>query len=127
MTYQEDMSELLKDYSEEDTYILYPHKDSLSVAELPALPKAIIAVDCTWFQTNTVLRHLEMAKKLRYVKLKDYETQFWRYQNHGGKALSTAEAVFYFYRELSERFEDGYHNQYDELLFLYAVNYHIIE
>ena len=42
------------------------------MSELPNRPKAIIAVDCTWFQTNTVLRHLELAKKFKYVKLKDY-------------------------------------------------------
>jgi len=128
VTYQEDMlEELFKAYSEEDTYVLYPHKDSITVTELTHPPKNIIAIDCTWFQTNTVLRHLEKAKKFRYVKLQDYETQFWRYQNHGAKALSTAEAVFYFYREFAERFEQGYHHQYDELLFLYVTNYHIIE
>jgi hypothetical protein len=65
------------------------------------MPKTIIAVDCTWFQTNTVLKHIEESRRFKYIKLKNYETQFWRYQNHGGKALSTAEAVFYFYKELA--------------------------
>lgn len=75
------------------------------MSELTVPPKTIIAVDCTWFQTNTVLRHLEMSnKKFKYVKLEDYETQFWRYQNHGEKALSTAEAVYYFYKEYATKF-----------------------
>lgn len=132
LDYQEDMAPLLEPFDEQTTYILYPHKESLKVSQLTQPPKTIIAVDCTWFQTNTVLRHLEIAqeksgKKFRYLKLEDYETQFWRYQNHGEKALSTAEAIYYFFKELAEKFEGPYKGKYDELLYLYVLNYNIIE
>ncbi len=69
-----------------------------------------------------------MSKKFRYIKLDSYETHFWRYNRHSETALSSAEALYYFYREIAEKFENGgYKGQYDGLLYLFRLNYQIIE
>lgn len=68
-----------------------------------------------------------MGKKFKYIKLDSYETYFWRYNRHGETALSSAEALYYFYKEIAEKFENGYKDQYDSLLYLFRLNYQIIE
>ena len=89
------------DLNENETLILYPHKDAklvedLSPEELSKI-KNVVAIDCTWYQTNAIFKSIS-KRKFKFIKLKDYETLFWRYQQHGKKCLSTCEAIYYFYK-----------------------------
>ena len=63
LSFHEDLEEF-----PEGTFVLYPHKDSILVKELTETPKLVVAVDCTWYQTNSVLKVLE-RQKLRYIRL----------------------------------------------------------
>lgn len=120
------------DLNEEETCILYPHKDAklledLSKEEIQKI-KNVVAVDCTWFQTNKILKSLK-KKKFRYIKLKDYETVFWRYQHHGKKCLSTCEAIYYFYKEYSKAMglNADQEDSFDSLMFFYNLQIHEIQ
>lgn len=56
----------------EGTYVLYPHKDSIRVDQLTEKPRLLVAIDCTWYQTGSILRVLERQKHLKYVRLEEY-------------------------------------------------------
>ena len=137
----------------EGTYVLYPHKDALTVKELKPEElnsiKKIVALDCTWFQTtvkkfmhDSVLLTSDLIKALintvskypvKYVKLEEYETTFWRPQHHSKKCLSTCEAIYYFFKEYdvaknlltNENYQ--YDGKYDNLLFYYVLQFKAIE
>lgn len=54
-------SSAIPEFDSESTVILYPHKDSkrvldLSLKEMEKI-KNVIAVDCTWNQTNSILNN----------------------------------------------------------------------
>ncbi len=64
--------------------ILYPTTESKKVKELSleeiSKIKNVIAIDCTWNQTSSILASLnDQGKKYKFVKLEDYYTTFWRY------------------------------------------------
>ncbi|KAM3128718.1 hypothetical protein pb186bvf_019210 [Paramecium bursaria] len=73
-------------------YVLYPHQSARYVKDIPKEElmniKQIVAIDCTWYQTNQIIENLDNP---RFIKLQDYETYFWRYQHHSLKCLATIE------------------------------------
>lgn len=113
---------------QEDTYVLYPHVNAKFVNELSdeeiKSMKEVVAVDCTWYQTNEILEKLE-KKKVKFIKLNDYQTHFWRYQHHNLKCLATVEAIYYFYKELSERIK--VECDIKSLLYFYKYNFQLIK
>eukprot|EP01017_Pseudomicrothorax_dubius_P032621 TRINITY_DN4288_c0_g1_i1.p1 TRINITY_DN4288_c0_g1~~TRINITY_DN4288_c0_g1_i1.p1 ORF type:complete len:284 (-),score=50.75 TRINITY_DN4288_c0_g1_i1:116-967(-) len=122
---------------EEGSYVLFPHKDAkavkeLSLDELKSI-RNIVAIDCTWFQTTSVLTEVTTLKKLKFIKLEDYKTVFWRHQHHSETCLATAEAIYYFFREFDEALgkfnEEGYKydGKYDNLLFFYLLTASLIK
>ena len=63
------------------------------------------------------------------IRLKEYQTTFWRYQHYDASCLATVESIYYFYYELAqERRKRGLgveaYSQIDDLMFLYALQYH---
>jgi DTW domain-containing protein YfiP len=96
-------------FAENNNYVLYPHKDARLISQLS--PKefsemqSIKIIDCTWAQSNAMLRG--MPQGVKFLKLEDYETTFWRYQLHNNKCLATVEAVYYVLREWDDRRVEG--------------------
>ena len=70
---------------------------------------------------------------VKYVKLEDYETTYWRHQHHNEKCLATCEAIYYFYKEYDiakNRQTDlsyQYDGKYDNLLFYYMLQFKMME
>ena len=55
-------------------------------------------LDCTWFQTDLILKEMGKRGIKKFIRLDDYESVYWRYNHHNDKALSSAEALMYFMR-----------------------------
>jgi len=125
-------------FDDEYTCVLYPHKnakriDELDVSVMQKLKK-VVAVDCTWYQTNSILKQIDKPNTI-YVKISDYETTFWRYQHHNKKCLATCEAIYYFYKEYDVHVNKTinsnpgykYDGKYDDLLFYYVLQFNMID
>lgn len=89
-----------------NTYFLYPHKNAVTLSEMSQEKRQdisrIVAIDCTWRQTKPLMDGLidrYGEEKLKFIKLDNYESVFWRFNQHGKTCLSTAEAIHYFYKE----------------------------
>ena len=69
-----------------------------------------------------------------FVKISDYETTFWRYQQYNKKCLATSEAIYYFYKEyemyinktLKKNVDYAYDGIYDNLMFYYILQFEVI-
>ena len=116
--------------SPNNNYVLYPHKDARLISELT--PKeysemeSIKIIDCTWAQSNAMLRG--MPTGVKFLKLEDYETTFWRYQLHNNKCLATVEAIYYMLREWDDRRVGGggggqSNESLDGVMFWYILQY----
>ena len=81
---------------EEGTYLLFPSPDALSIDQIdPTKPvKKLVVLDCTWAKCGGMLRDPRI-KNLPCVKISEYETTFWRYQNKSKTFLATIEGLFY--------------------------------
>jgi hypothetical protein len=67
-----------------------------------------------------------MNHNVKFIKLEEYKTMFWRYQDVGDECLATVEAIYYFYRELMSAFKRE-NKEIDNLLFFYHYNFHLIK
>lgn len=78
-----------------NTYVLYPSKDSIAITDVPEPVHKLIVLDCKW--GYTAVRHHPSIAHFRNVHLASppVESQFWRWHNAGKGMLSTAEAVYY--------------------------------
>lgn len=139
----------------ESAVLLYPTKDAISVEQVvqklqnqalpaatttttttttadaskPAKPlKYVVFIDSTWQQSKSILRDPRMLKIPR-VKISSHKTLFWRYQNLDETFLATIEAIYFFFREFSiyNYKNQEYNGEYDDLLFLFAFNYSLIQ
>jgi DTW domain-containing protein YfiP len=119
---------LLEGLNPSSTCILFPHKSSRNLREWDSVEaiRNVVVLDCTWFQTDQLLSKLECQGFDRFVRLDDYESLYWRYNHHSDKALSSAEALAYFFREYQECRKLDKH-EYDGLMFLYCLNLKIVE
>lgn len=109
------------------TLVLYPDDAASLLSEIPGLSshKKLIVLDGTWNQARAMARDPSLAH-VRRVRLSPHETVFWRYQDLGRHALSTIEAIYYFLREWDET-GGPYDGRFDDLLFLFSHNYHLIQ
>lgn len=85
----------------------------------------LVILDCTWFQTDAIIKELEDKKFTNFVRLENYESLFWRYNHHSDKALSSAESLAYLLREYQSSLGEDPKN-FDELMFLYCLNLKIV-
>lgn len=111
--------------------LLFPAKDAVFLDELPsdefAKIRRVIVLDCQWHQAKKLEAHANVAQ-LRRVKIRNYTTTFWRYQDVGDECLATIEAIYYFYREHGTRALGGrYDGRYDNLLYYYKFFYDLIQ
>lgn len=81
-----------------------------------------------------------LPTEYQFVRLDDYETTFWRYQHHSSSCLATVESIYYFYKEWetaqkslqtqlesSNALEKSNPWSFDDLLILYAMQWHKIK
>ena len=93
--------------------------------------KTLVVLDGTWSQMHAFLTdpRIQNARFVRYVKLNEYRTCFWRPQGKMPQTcLATIEALFYFLKELQMQFEKfvdssliksfNYH-EFDDILYFY--------
>jgi len=85
-----------------------------------------VFIDSQWHAAGKILRH-EKVKKLKTIKITQYETHFWRYQEVGKDCLATIEAIYYFFKEYQEKLTGSYNGEYDNLLFYYIYYYNLIQ
>jgi DTW domain-containing protein YfiP len=96
--------------------------------------KRVLLIDSTWSQTKYYLRQ-DNIKKLKTIKIKTEQTVFWRYQKgEEDTSLSTIEALYFFFRDYESTlnhkgsYDDYYKSggKWDNLMFYYAWNFHLI-
>ncbi|EAR85600.1 DTW domain protein (macronuclear) [Tetrahymena thermophila SB210] len=127
----------IPEFDPDTTLILYPHKDSTRTLDLDLETmkqiKNVVAIDCTWNQTNSILNNFTNPK-YKYVRLEEYNTTFWRYQFHQPNCLATIEAIYYFFKEFDCNFSSKqisqnyvYDGKYDNLMFFYHWQYEMIQ
>jgi hypothetical protein len=137
------------------TLLLYPSPTSVPVSALDLdAYDALMVVDTTWQRVGGVMQTPEMVRMPHtHVHLSNYHTLFWRHQPLGPACLSTAEALYYFFREWEEErakrelAKNGgdrgagagaaaaasspspplYDGRYDDLLFLFLATYERIQ
>lgn len=81
-----------------------------------------------------ILKELKnTGKKYKYIQLNDYETFFWRHQKHAEKCLATCEAIYYFFKEFDQAFNEKkgeakyvYDGKFDNLLFFFVLQFKTI-
>jgi len=118
-----------------NTILLYPREDAKLITDISASEWSkisnILLIDCTWRQVNNYL-DLKKIKQLPAVKLSSSKTTFWRYQKNASDNLSTAEAIYIFFKELEAHLNKDkkdyvYDGKYDNLLYFYAYSYNQIQ
>ncbi|KAI9476083.1 MAG: DTW domain-containing protein [Benjaminiella poitrasii] len=88
----------------------------------------VVVIDGTWIQAKQIANNTPVLRKMQYVTIAPRQTHFWRFQNVKDDHLATIEAIYYFYREFSETFEDSnYDGRYDNLMFYYKFFYQMIQ
>lgn len=83
-------------------------------------------IDGTWKQANKIVRETPALQKFQKVTIAPRKTYFWRYQQLSENHLATIEAIYYFYKEYEEAYEDT-RGRYDNLLFFYRFFYNLIQ
>ena len=53
----------------EDTYILYPHRDSQSLSEVKGPIGNLLLLDCTWFQTDQIIDSFSALGYKKFIRL----------------------------------------------------------
>lgn len=122
-------SDTLYDWDPEDTVVLFPSDDAVPVEELDfGKIKHVVFVECQWHNAHRILKDPRVAR-LKHVKIKNYETKFWRWQNVGNECLATIEAIYYFYREYvtATNPDKAYHGEVDNLLYYFAFTYEMLQ
>lgn len=107
---------------------------NVSESEKPK-PKVVILIDCTWFQTEEVFKHLPVLQTLSKVKIESHRTLFWRHhgrQQSGEQLseehLSTVEAAYWLVRETMCAGEGAeYDRRLDGMLFWFVQQWRKIQ
>lgn len=124
----------------EDCVILYPTDDAKAVREVDWVSKrkTAIIVDCTWFETYGILKHLEHLPK---IKISAKATKYWRHHGRRGvtvrnltpEHLCTIEAGYWLEREIAEAVAASKGagaadlSEVNKLLFFFKHNYDLIQ
>ena len=125
-------------YDPATTLVLYPSPSAVplsdpSIAHLLPNVRTVVVIESTWQKGGAVYSHPQLAlNRLQAVRLSEYESTYWRYQELGRHALCTLEAIYHLCRELValEDQRGGTHRrdamggtQLDDLLYLYAAQH----
>lgn len=119
-------------YNTGDTVLLYPsdnaqYIDTLTPEQANSI-KRVICIESTWPKGTVVASHPTL-NKLKHIKLRRYESSYWRYQELGSTYLSTLEAIYYCCVELYNiqyNHQISYNGQYDDLLYFYVYQHSMI-
>ena len=113
--------------------LVYPSERAQTVDELQAEGileniEHLIFVDSTWQQAKGITRDDRVKSLGIPVKLNDYRTLFWRFQNTGDdRFLATIEAIYYLLRDMHVARSPPYCGQYDDLLYFYIHQWAVIQ
>lgn len=119
-------SETLYEWNPDDAVLLFPSEDAINVEDLDFDKiKHVVFVECQWSNAKRILKDPRVSK-LKHVRIRNYETRFWRWQNVGNEGLATIEAIYYFYREYLSAKTD-YEGQVDNLLYFFAFYYTLVQ
>jgi len=117
----------IPDYSKDETILLFPSTDSLTVQEVDFnIVKRVVFVDSQWQKTKRMLKDPKL-QGLKCVRIDLQKTLFWRYQQCGDNCLATIEAIYYFFKEYQLKTAGTYEGEYDNLLYYYSLFYNIIQ
>jgi DTW domain-containing protein YfiP len=111
------------DYDPEKTLLLFPSKDAKDIqdVELTSFDR-IIVIDGTWSQARSMAARVSTVFR-RHVRVANTQTLFWRWQRLDSSYLSTIEAIYWIYRNMSL----DYDGEYDGLLFFFHKQYELIQ
>ncbi|ORY94859.1 DTW domain-domain-containing protein [Syncephalastrum racemosum] len=113
--------------SPERTLLLFPGPDAKQLKDIPRDAFDRVAViDGTWKQAKKIVRETPALQKFQKVTIAPRKTYFWRYQQLSENHLATIEAIYYFYKEYEEAYENS-RGRYDNLLFFYRFFYNLIQ
>eukprot|EP01060_Flectonema_neradi_P012687 TRINITY_DN1944_c0_g1_i1.p1 TRINITY_DN1944_c0_g1~~TRINITY_DN1944_c0_g1_i1.p1 ORF type:complete len:299 (+),score=64.85 TRINITY_DN1944_c0_g1_i1:37-897(+) len=113
--------------------LVYPSERAQSIEELQAEGildniEHLVFVDSTWQQAKGITRDDRVKSLGIPVKLNDYRTLFWRFQNTGDdRFLATIEAIYYLLRDMHAARSPPYSGQYDDLLYFYINQWAVIQ
>ena len=125
-------------YDPATTLVLYPSLTAVplsdpSIAALLPDIQTVVVIESTWQKGGAVYSHPALGlSRLRAVRLSEYESTYWRYQELGRHALCTLEAIYHFCSELlaieqrtggTQRRDAMDGTQLDDLLYLYAAQH----
>jgi len=120
-------SETLHEWDPEDTVLLFPSPGAVSVKDLDFKKvKHVVFLECQWHNAKRILAEPKIAR-LPHVKIHNYETRFWRWQNVGNDCLATIEAIYYFYKEYVTAIQGSYNGEMDNLLYYFAFLYQLVQ
>jgi hypothetical protein len=89
----------------DETLVLFPSQDAVTLNDMSleelAVIKRVVVLDSRWNNTTTVLDHPGVRRLTKRVKLKNppQESLCWRYHSEGEGLLSSAEALYYFFKD----------------------------
>ena len=85
------------------TLLIYPTKTAVPLVDIENVSHFhhAIVIDSTWSQSRSIVRDESLQALPHHIRLQDYKTMFWRYQNCGDYFLATIEAIYYFLREFT--------------------------
>ena len=125
-------------YDPATTVVLYPSPTAVCLSDpslVDVLPRltTVVVIESTWQKGGAVYAAPELGlQRLRAVRLSEYESTYWRYQELGRHALCTLEAMYHTCRELlqleaerggEQRREAMRGTQLDDLLYFYAAQH----
>eukprot|EP00760_Papus_ankaliazontas_P016956 PhM_4_TR16965/c0_g1_i1/m.22320 len=111
------------------TLLTFPSSTSTTMGNVPNLREMtdVVFIDCTWRQSYSI-SHDETLMSLPSVRLNEYTTSFWRFQDKDATYLATVEAMYYFFVEYHRAVTgEPYRGEFDDLLLLYVHQYHQIQ
>ena len=92
-----DGDEIPSYHQDDDTFFLFPSKDSVPLSSVASKIKRLIVLDCKW--TKTVTQNLPQLQTIQHVHLDGQfvpkESHYWRWHNAGQGMCSTVEAIYF--------------------------------
>ena len=117
----------------EETVVLYPSENALSLSELDLTTVSrVVVLDSTWGRVPAFLEDKRIAKARHVAVAPGTKTLFWRYQPasiENDSFLCTVEAVYWLFRAHFDASHSGkveYAGEYDNLLYIFAHQHNFI-